>query len=59
MLKKLRQDVCCDDFFNAMQVGTDNEGYGCLINYYDNKFEIGTVGNFKFCPFCGKELRAS
>jgi hypothetical protein len=34
--------VCCDAFGAAMEVCTDNEGYGRLISEYCGGFWIGT-----------------
>ena len=51
---------CCSDFRKAMEVGTDNEGYGRLI-YTDDPpwpFRMGCdLPPLDFCPWCGVDVR--
>ena len=47
-------NLCCDDFWQAMQVRTDNEGYGSLISFWDGEFHIGgNLPSISVCPWCG------
>ncbi len=47
--------LCCNDFWQAMQTGTDNEGYGSLVSYYGRAFHIGSgnLPEIAMCPWCG------
>jgi len=53
-------DVCCQAFANAMQTGTDNEGYGALIDLVDSDapctwvMGVGLPQPFH-CPWCGAD----
>lgn len=49
---------CCDDFELARQSGTDNEGYGELVEIQDGQWIIGTgLIPIVHCPWCGVKLR--
>ena len=48
-------EACCDDFAEAFQSGTDNEGYGSLMDGYDGIITAGSIERrIKFCPWCGR-----
>ncbi len=50
---------CCANFAHAQEDGTDNEGWGKLIDYYGaNDANIGSdLPPIKFCPWCGTSLK--
>lgn len=49
-------DVCCDNFAEATNSGTDNEGYGRLISKPFDKWKMGQdLPDIKYCPWCGKQ----
>jgi hypothetical protein len=47
---------CCNFMRHAQQSGTDNEGYGALVNYFGGSYSIGSFTSFEFCPWCGKPV---
>jgi hypothetical protein len=52
-------DPCCAIFEHALHSGTDNEGYGALIQWVNPSGEWFTgqeVGPMLFCPWCGADL---
>ena len=51
--KDVEVEVCCKSFAHALNSGTDSEGYGPLIMESWDKWTIGSVGEFGYCPFCG------
>lgn len=50
---------CCENFKQAGQSGTDNEGYGPLLREApDGAYEIGCdLLSIRFCPWCGADKR--
>ena len=49
--------VCCKEFRDAMQEGTDNEGYGKLIFIEEGRYATGDhLPAINFCPWCGTSL---
>jgi hypothetical protein len=47
---------CCSAWANAQRSGTDNEGYGSLLNFYsgDQDPHMGCdLPTVEFCPWCG------
>lgn len=54
------QAPCCPEFAKALEGGSDNEGYGCLIRHRSGEsFEIGCeLAQVRFCPWCGAEVAA-
>ena len=57
VIKKLI-DVCCQQFADAMQAGTDNEGYGSLIYIVDDSLAWALGDGLQrphHCPWCGKQ----
>ena len=49
---------CCYNFAAARQSGTDNEGYGRLVDDSDNSWFIGRdLPPIRHCPWCGVELK--
>lgn len=52
-------EVCCPNFLEATEGGTDNEGYGALIRAADKKWRIGSGRPpLLYCPWCGTVLVA-
>lgn len=50
-------DTCCQQFANALEVGTDNEGYSALIRCGWDRYHIGCeLDPLSYCPWCGKRL---
>lgn len=52
--------ICCPDMQRATQNGTDNEGYGKALCFWEDEgtLRLGCVSaNVKFCPFCGKKIK--
>ena len=51
--------ICCDSFADAMQAGTDNEGYGALLRPDGDRFSVGSseLQHIRFCPWCGANKR--
>lgn len=48
------RSVCCADWAAALEPGTDNEGYGALIQDAAKSPTIGyDLLPVKFCPWCG------
>ncbi len=49
--------ICCQRFADALEKGTDNEGYGSLISYEHGG--VWTVSDelppIKHCPWCGTD----
>lgn len=55
-LKRVR--VCCQMFANALQSGTDNEGYSSLVYLLDDEggWAMGVALPQPFhCPWCGAD----
>ncbi len=50
-----RVSICCRAFIEALETGSDNEGYGRLISVDDDKdWRIGGVmRSGRCCPWCG------
>jgi hypothetical protein len=56
-------EPCCDAWAKAHERGTDNEGYGAVVGYWDfdgSGIEKPHIGHedlppVKFCPWCGAE----
>ena len=50
--------VCCQDFAQALESGSDNEGYGPLIQFYGDGWHMGggPLGPFEWCPWCGTHV---
>ena len=49
--------VCCAEFQDAMQPGTDNEGYEKLIWIKEGRYSTGDgLPAMNFCPWCGTRL---
>jgi hypothetical protein len=46
---------CCDKFAHARLTGSDPEGYGCAIGWWDGEFHVGSMLDdpIDFCPWCG------
>ena len=53
------QTTCCPEWLKAQQSGTDNEGYGRLIQVYpDGAASMGSdLPPIRFCPWCGADKR--
>jgi hypothetical protein len=48
---------CCTDFKNAQRSGTDNEGYGRLLDDYNGEWRMGSgLSNISYCPWCGTQV---
>lgn len=55
----LEVEVCCPNFLEATENGTDNEGYGALIRPWERKWKIGSDRPpMLYCPWCGAVLVA-
>ena len=49
---------CCDDWRDAKQSGTDNDGYGRLIMVIGGEAMMGCgLPHVAFCPWCGADKR--
>jgi len=52
--------VCCKNMGKAVREGTDNEGYGALIDSFsfDKGYGIGSapLPMANYCPWCGRKL---
>ena len=49
--------LCCTEFGDAMQPGTDNEGYEKLIWIKEGLYVTGDgLPAISFCPWCGASL---
>jgi len=53
-----KNEICnCEEFRHAQQSTTNNEGYGRLVNFFRNKWEVGYgLLPISYCPWCGKRL---
>lgn len=48
----------CAEFIAATKDGTDHEGYGAAITFFQNQWSIGLdAPRLLFCPYCGKPVR--
>lgn len=53
----IKPRICCDEFANACKIGTDNEAYGRLIDWWADEWHIGhELREPHFCPWCGSDL---
>ena len=47
----------CQAFKAAQLGGTDNEGYGRLVRWFGDGWQIGCdLPTINYCPWCGLEL---
>ncbi len=53
-----RPPPCCDSMEKAQEHGTDNEGYGSLLHFYERTgWSIGCdLPSPVHCPWCGEKL---
>jgi hypothetical protein len=57
---KYKLKSCCDGLSQAIVNGTDNEGWGAAIHFYNDtgRLKIGCVEyEVTRCPFCGKKIK--
>ena len=54
-------NYCCKEFKDATREGTDNEGYGSLIQTFKpGEWFVGcNLEPLKYCPWCGHALADS
>ena len=55
-ISRLNPFNCCFVFTAACLSGTDNQGFGPLIDVYEGSWVIGTDIEMKYCPWCGKRV---
>lgn len=52
--------VCCQKFADALENGTDNEGYGSLITYLQGVWHVSDeLPPIKYCPWCSIETASN
>jgi len=52
-------EVCCPEFWEAIQDDSDTEGFR-FINNFDGSWRFGVavslIKHINFCPWCGKRI---
>jgi hypothetical protein len=52
--------ACCMDMSDALEPGTDAEGYGPLMRRHSGEVEIVTMAghlqHIDYCPWCGTKV---
>ena len=57
-MNETKELKCCPPMITAQKSGTDNEGWGPLIERFGGAWDIGCgLPDLQYCPWCGKDVQ--